>query len=387
MIVKERTLRTLHTLSRMLLGIVFVFSGFVKAIDPIGFSYKIEEYLRVAHIPLLPWLNLPFVASVLLISVEFVLGMYLVLGIRRKFCAVVTLFLVAIFTLISVVLALFHPVADCGCFGDFIVLTDVQTLLKNIVLLILAISFYYHHKMTISFVPVDWHWFFSLYTCVFILFFTLRSLYYLPLMDFRPYNIGTNLREAVFPKNIEEDKIPLDFYVTDTIGMDYTANILLDKRAVFLVICPQLKNANISVTEELNAINDWCIDHDCKMYCLTSSPISDINEWSYNNDIQFPFLLADNTMLKTMIRSNPGLILLDDGVIRNKWSCNNLPKLSGNMVTMGQIEVNANKNGTTLLRILLWYIIPMCFSAFIAHAVDLLKKRSQTRNNKLNVKP
>ena len=206
-------------------------------------------------------------------------------------------------------------------------------------------------------------------------------------MDFRPYNIGTNLREAVFPKNIEEDKIPLDFYVTDTIGMDYTANILLDKRAVFLVICPQLKNANISVTEELNAINDWCIDHDYKMYCLTSSPISDINEWSYNNDIQFPFLLADNTMLKTMIRSNPGLILLDDGVIRNKWSCNNLPKLSGNMVTMGQIEVNANKNSTTLLRILLWYIIPMCFSAFIAHAVDLLKKRSQTRNNKLNVKP
>lgn len=387
MIVKERTLRTLHTLLRMLLGIVFVFSGFVKAIDPIGFSYKIEEYLRVAHIPLLPWLNLPFVASVLLISVEFVLGMYLVLGIRRKFCAIVTLFLVAIFTLISVVLALFHPVADCGCFGDFIVLTDVQTLLKNIVLLILAISFYYHHKMTISFVPVDWHWFFSLYTCVFILFFTLRSLYYLPLMDFRPYNIGTNLREAVFPKNIEEDKIPLDFYVTDTIGMDYTANILLDKRAVFLVICPQLKNANISVTEELNAINDWCIDHDYKMYCLTSSPISDINEWSYNNDIQFPFLLADNTMLKTMIRSNPGLILLDDGVIRNKWSCNNLPKLSGNMVTMGQIEVNANKNSNTLLRILLWYIIPMCFSAFIAHAVDLLKKRSQTRNNKLNVKP
>ncbi len=371
-----------YTAIRMLLGAVFVFSGFVKAIDPLGFSYKIEEYLRAAHFSFPAWIDIPIVASVAIISLEFVLGVYLLLGIRRKFCAILTLLVVVAFTLISLLQAIFHPVADCGCFGDVVVLTDFQTLMKNIVLLMLAFVFYHYHHKTTLLVPVDWHWLLSLYTCVFILLFSLRTLYSLPLIDFRPYRIGTNLREAVFPKHIEDDYVPLDFWVTDSIGNDFTADILLDKRAVFLVVCPRLNEADTSVTESLNAINDWCVDHGYRMFCVTSSPTAEIEKWSDDNDIQYPILEADYTMLRTVIRSNPGLVLLRDGTIRNKWSCNDLPIIHENISSVKQLETTAREKKTMLLHILLWYLVPMAIVILLAHTIDILRKRSIQKKTK-----
>lgn len=371
-----------YTAVRVLLGMVFVFSGFVKAIDPTGFSYKLGEYFRAVHLSFPSWIDVPVVASVAIVSVEFVMGVYLVLGIRRKFCAVATLVIVVAFTLLSLLQAVFHPVADCGCFGDAIVLTDFQTLLKNVVLLALSVVFYYNHRKTVLFVPVGWHWLLSLYTCVFILVFSLRSIYSLPLMDFRPYSIGTNLREAVFPARIEEGHTPLDFWVTDTAGNDCTANILMDKRAVFLVVCPRLDETDTSVTENLNAINDWCVDHGFRMFCLTSSPSAEMEKWGDDNDIQYPILEADCTVLQTVIRSNPGLVLLRDGIIRNKWSCNDLPVIQDSTVSIRQFETTAREKEETLLRILLWYLLPMAVVILLAHAADFLRKRSLQKKTK-----
>jgi triosephosphate isomerase len=370
------------TAVRVLLGVVFVFSSFVKAIDPIGFSYKIGEYLKAAHLSFPSWIDIPVVASVAIISVEFVMGVYLVLGIRRKFCAIVTLFMVVAFTLVSVLQAVFHPVADCGCFGDFLVLTDLQSLLKNVVLLVLAIVFYNNRRKTVLFVPVGWHWLLSLYSCVFILLFSLRSLYGLPLIDFRPYSVGTNLREAVFPEHIEDDYTPLDFFVTDTTGNDCTAKILMDKQAVLLVVCPRLDEADTSLTESLNVINDWCVDRGYSMYCLTSSPSAEMQKWSDDNDIQYPILEADYTMLRTVIRSNPGLVLLHDGIIRNKWSSNDLPQIEDDNMPVEQLETTAKEKEATLLRILLWYLLPMAVVILLAHIVDILRKRSAQKKTK-----
>ena len=365
---KFRTI--LLTLNRLIIGLVFVISGFFKATDPVGFSYKIEEYIRAVNVDLLKLNDIPIFLSISICSIEFILGVYLILGIRRRFCSLITSIIIVFFTAISIWQLCAHPVADCGCFGEFFILTDFQTFAKNIVLLLMAGLFLFSYKQTIAFVPLNWQWLPSLYTCVYIFVLSLRSLYFLPILDVGSYSIDTNLREAVFPKEIDENNVPLDFYITDLNGEDYTTSILNSTTPVFLVISPSLKDANLSVTEDLNTINDWCITRGYKMYCVTSSPLTDIKDWIYYNDIQFPVLLADYTLLKTMIRSNPGLMILRDGIIQNKWSCHNLPKVTEKLNSERQLENKKEKTEVILTSVLFWYFVPMLVLIILAYIVE-----------------
>ena len=195
----DKLLKIVMPIVRLILGCAFILSGFVKAVDPKGFSYKIEEYLHVLNADFPEWLNLPLVASVAICCAEFVLGIYLLLGLRRKFTAVATLVFCVVFAIISVLLVVFHPVHDCGCFGDFITFSNVETLLKKVVLLGLAILLARNPQVAKPLVPEGWQWIVSLCTGIFIFVFCVRSVYYLPLIDFRQYKIGASLREMVFP--------------------------------------------------------------------------------------------------------------------------------------------------------------------------------------------
>ena len=367
---------------RLMLGCTYILSGFVKAVDPKGFSYKIEEYLHAAHISYAEWLNLPLVAAVALSCAEFVLGMYLLLGLRRKFTAVVTLLVTMVFTIISVLLVVYRPVSDCGCFGEWISFTETQTLAKNVVLLALSILLARHPQVAKPLVPEGWQWLVSLYTCVFIFLFSLRAVYYLPLIDFRQYKIGADLREMVFPthEDIKPEEIS-DFMVLDTLGEDQTAELLFSQKPQMLIIAPLLREAAASATEQLAEIGDWCSNNDYEIYCLTASPMEEVRQWCYYNDADFHFLQADHTLLKTMIRSNPGLMLLRDGVIRNKWSCNHLPHVSGiPAVTEPQLEASAGSNGRVLLRILAWYLLPLLLIIFISNLIKRRKKKEMQKH-------
>ncbi|MBP5360712.1 MAG: triose-phosphate isomerase [Bacteroidaceae bacterium] len=396
----DRVLKIVIHVVRLILGCTFILSGFVKAVDPKGFSYKIEEYLQVVNAQFPDWLNLPLVAAVVICCAEFVLGIYLLLGLRRKFTAIATLTVCVVFTIISVLLVIFHPVHDCGCFGEFISLTDAQTLIKNVILLGLAIMLMRNPQVAKPLVPEGWQWFVSLYTCVFIFVFCLRSLYYLPLIDFRQYKVGADLREMVFPthEDIKPEEIS-DFMVLDTLSEDQTAQILFKKEPTMLIIAPLLSEASAGVAERLASISDWCNDKGYDIYCLTASPLKDIRKWCYYNDAEYPFLIADHTLLKTMVRSNPGLMLLRDGVIRNKWSANNLPEVEDASVDEKQLEAAVGNNGKILLKILLWYLLPMLLiimlsniirrktkSAKIPKVIKTLKtpKDSNTSNNSIN---
>lgn len=376
----------LLTLNRLIIGLVFVFSGFAKAADPVGFSYKIEGYLRAAHLGLFTSLQIPTLLSIVICSMEFVLGVYLILGIRRRFSSLMTGIFMVLFTSISVWQFIVHPVANCGCFGDVIVLTDWETFAKNIVLLSLTGLLLFSYKSTIPFVPLKWQWLPSFYTCVFILIIAIRSLYFLPIVDAGSYSVGTNLREKVFPKEIDENSLPLDFYITDIKGNDYTTLILNSHQPIFLVISPSLKDANLSVTEDLNTINDWCEDHGYRMFCVTSSPLADIKEWLYYNDIQFPVLLADFTLLKTMVRSNPGLMLLRDGVIRNKWSCHALPKITENLNTERSLESTKENTENLFASVLFWYFMPMLALIILTYVVEIIRNRNKKDSKSFNVK-
>ena len=373
----DRLLKIVMHVVRLMLGCTFVLSGFVKAVDPKGFSYKIDEYLQVANVSFPDWMSLPLVLAVAISCAEFVLGIYLLLGLRRRFTAVVTLIVCMVFAIISVLLVIFHPVHDCGCFGEFISLTDVQTLLKNVVLLALAILLMRNPQVAKPLVPEGWQWFVSLYTCVFIFVFCLRSVYYLPLIDFRQYKIGANLRDMVFPsrEDIKPKEIS-DFMVLDTLGEDQTAQLLFDDKPTMLIVAPLLSDASQGVTEQLVVIDDWCKDNGYAIYCLTASPLADVREWCYYNDARYPFLIADHTLLKTMIRSNPGLMLLRDGVIRNKWSCNNLPEIEDTSFDEKKLEAEAGGNGKILLKIMMWYLLPMLLMIMLSNLIRGKKKKN-----------
>ncbi|MGN1213261.1 MAG: hypothetical protein ACI4TR_00030, partial [Bacteroidaceae bacterium] len=257
-------------------------------------------------------------------------------------------------------------------------------------LLIFSVSLFLKPRLSVSFVAVGWHWFVSLYTWVYITLLMLGAMYYLPPIDLRPYSISTNLRENVFPtddKILNTDKfVPLDLYITDNGGQDVTADILLYRGQTMLVICPLLREADIAATEQINSIADWCYDNNIKIYCITSSPGKETEEWSKMNDIQYPILFGDLSTLRTIIRSNPGLVFLSDGVVVNKWSCHNLPRVDSHNYTPKQLFADPDNRYTHLLLIIAWYIFPMLLIIFLSYSITALRKFIYKPKKSLDVK-
>lgn len=378
-------LKTIVFVVRTILGATFVFSGFVKAIDPKGLGYKIADYMSAMNLSFAEWLNIPIIAGITIICIEFLLGIYLLLGLRRRFAAIVSLLVMLVFTIISVVLVIWHPVEDCGCFGDFIVLTDTQSLVKNIALLAFALMLNFSPTKAPKLVPIGWQWLIGLYSSLFIIIFTVISSYFLPMIDFRPYKVGANLREMVFPQEANTDDSEdafVDFFVTDTLGQDVTDKILNEKGRVFLAISPSLKDADFSVTEDFNALNDWCQDKGGQFYCLTASSVDEINDWCYYNDAQYQFLQADGTVLKTMIRSNPGLMLIRDGVISNKWSVHNMPEITSENFNESQFENNSRSTVKIMAIIVFWYIVPLIALILLSNITHGIGYIFRTRKKK-----
>ena len=405
---QRRTFQIGYGALRFLMAFALLFSGMMKAIDPRGTAYKLEEYLNYFGLQMFNSEYLLLAGSIILCSVEFLLGIYWFWGIRRRFTSYFTLFLCGVFLLFSIFIAIFHPVSDCGCFGDAIHLTDGQTLVKNIVLLSMAAVLFYYRRYAVSFLPPFWHWLVSLYSIAFIVFFSVWMLHTLPLIDFRPYRIGVNIRQAMeipddavlpeyetsfimqrgnekrtftladYPRAEEgwtfvstEKKLlkdgfrPLisDFCVTDTLQNDVTETLIgIHSGWTFLLISPNFKEAEKVSIDEINALNDYCIDQGYHFYALTASAPEDIRKWQYAFGAEYPILMADKTVLRTMIRSNPGLMLLHDGTVMAKWSAYDLP-------TPGHADIQSwvqdgKKSTQQLLKIVLFYLIPLIFITF-----------------------
>ena len=181
---------------RFILAAAFVFSGFAKAVDPMGTQYKIEDYLTAFH--LINWVPsfFPLVVSVLLSCLEFSIGALLFLGIRRKVATYGAFFLMLFMTPLTLYLAIFNPVSDCGCFGDAITLSNWATFWKNVLLLTASYFTFRYRKVMFRFYTLKTEWMASLYTVCYIFGVSLYCLYYLPIIDFRPYHIGASFAEG-----------------------------------------------------------------------------------------------------------------------------------------------------------------------------------------------
>ena len=355
-------------IARLVLAVVFILSGFVKAVDPRGTQYKIGDYLEAMHLGSLSadWLTLG--ASVLQSAVEFVLGICLLFAIRRRLVSRLTLAIMTVMTLLTLWLALANPISDCGCFGDALVLTNWQTLWKNVALTLLALVLTLWPTDMMRMISQSNQWIVFNYATLFILFIEGWCLYDLPMFDFRPYHVGANISEGMTtPEGAQQPQFettfilekdgerreftaenypdstwtfvdsrtvqtaegyvpPIhDFSILTDEGDDITEEVLAREGYTFLLVSPHLEQASDSEFDRINQLWEYCQEQGYDFGCLTASTPRAISRWQDVTGAEYPFYQADETTLKTIIRSNPGLLLLKEGTIIRKWSHNALP--------------------------------------------------------------
>jgi uncharacterized membrane protein YphA (DoxX/SURF4 family) len=350
---------------RLILGVTFIFSGTVKCIDPAGSAFKIEDYFGAFGLSALNPVA-TFVAFNLA-AVEFMLGLCILMAVYRKLTTISMLICMIFMTLLTLYLAVFNPVHDCGCFGDAIILTNWQTFFKNfLVLLPASVATYIYHKRMTPVYTYKVYWFIVLFAYAFPVWFAWYNYSHLPIEDFRPYKIGANIPELMsFPadapqdeyrfiyekngerkafapeaapagdstwtfveaKQIREGYLPpiTSFELYNNMGDNIAEEILAAENGVFLLIAHKIKKASDKKIDEINYIYDYAREHRLDFFGVTSSAREEINAWINNTGAEYPFLTADDVTLKTIIRSNPGLVLLKSGTVLKKWHYNDIP--------------------------------------------------------------
>ncbi len=352
----------------------FILSGTVKLIDPKGTEYKIQDYLSVLGFADTLFAAVPLLLAVVFSAIEFVMGIYMLFGIQRRLTSVgMTLFL-SVMTPLTLYLAIVNPISDCGCFGDAVKLTNWQTFAKNVVLLASSVLVLRYYRLLKKAMTKRHQWTVSVYTWVFAFVFASINLYYLPVVDFRPYHIGADLKKAltsdvqyVTTFILEKDGVRKEFTLEDYPDSTWTfvtPQLLLDSGYVFLLIAPYLEKADDSMMERLISLHDYCMDNGYQFCCLTSSGEEEIARWVELTGAEYPFCYADAEILKTMVRSNPGLMLLHNGVVENKWANTTIPgeeELTAPVQELPAFHPAISSLKQKTLRIFLWYILPLLF--------------------------
>ena len=393
-------------LGRLIVAVTFIFSGYVKAIDPLGTQYKITDYLQPLGLSgIVPdWMTLT--ASVALSALEFSIGIFLLFAIRRRLTTKISLLFMVVMTLITMWIAIANPVKDCGCFGDAIKLTNFETLGKNIILLAISILLWRFPLQMVRFISKPTQWIVINYTILFSVALSIWSLWSLPLFDFRPYHIGANIEKGmeipegakqpqfettfILEKNGEQKEFTIDNYPDSTWkfidsktiqteegyvppihdfsiediknGEDITQEVLHDKGYSFLLISPNLAMADDSNFGTIDQIYEYAEDHGYRFICLTASTEKEIAKWQNITGAEYPFYTTDATTLKTMIRSNPGLMLLHNGTIIQKWSHNELPAedlLAKPLEKSEYGKLPAKGMTRKILQTVLWFLLPL----------------------------
>ena len=393
-------------LCRVVVALTFIFSGYVKAIDPLGTQYKLNDYLAAVGMQGLVPDYITLSASVAIGGLEFCLGIFILFAVHRRLVSKIVLAFMIVMTPLTLWLAVANPIKDCGCFGDAVVLTNWQTFYKNIVLLAASFAICIRPLMMPRFISRTNQWILVAYTVVFIVFSSTKSLYTLPQFDFRPYRIGTDIKKGmeipagakeskfettfILEKNGQRKEFSLENYPDSTwtfidsktvqteegyvppihdfsiqkqdTGEDITDSVLSHKGYSFVLVSPQLEKADDSNFGEIDQIYEYSQTHGYPFYALTASTDKGIDYWRDITGAEYNFFTTDETTLRTMIRSNPGLFLLKDGVIIGKWSHNSLPTLNDTTPALektayGRMQtVSAARN---VSEIMLWYILPL----------------------------
>ncbi|WP_299712021.1 DoxX family protein [uncultured Tenacibaculum sp.] len=319
-------LKILTHISRVLVGLLFIYSGFVKLVDPVGSKYKFEEYFSADVLNLEFLIPVALAFSILLIITELVLGVMLLVGYKPKFTVWSLFGINLIFLFLTWYSYAYNKVTDCGCFGDAIKLTPKETFYKNIVfmvfivILILGVRFI---KPLISNKIASYATIGAVVISSFIAYYVLQ---HLPIIDFRAYAIGTNIAEGMaFGPNGEDPKIH-DFEIS-TVDGDVLEE-MLGKDKAMLILLTTLEKVNKDGLKSISEVAAKAKQKGYEIYVLTSDIMmadviyedntEKLDAFIKEYNLPYTFGSCDEKAIKTAVRANPGVIIVEKGVITNK---------------------------------------------------------------------
>ena len=386
---------------RIAVGCLFVFSGFIKANDPVGFEIKMDEYFSVfsqgyscdrpGSVPTDPaaepssfWLFFKGFAleiAMLMVIVEMILGLMLLIGYRVKLTLILLMLMTVFFTFLTFYSAYCNKVTDCGCFGDFLHLKPWQSFYKDVVLIAMITPLFFLQKHIKPLLRGKLMLIAMAAGTIASVAFPVYTLNFLPVFDFRAYKVGTNLleamsippgaptgkyetyflytnlntgkqqqftlkdypwqdtltwrRDSMWTVTVEEPYQPPihDFHLNNLDGFEYTEEILGAPGLKFFIVAYDLSATSIRGIRKLEDFTSLCQKENIPVYLLTSSP--DPETFVKENDLKVEILFVDGTQLKTMIRSNPGLVRLNGPEVTGMWHYNSFP-------TFNEAKANSN---------------------------------------------
>lgn len=408
--------------TRYLLAIVLLFSGFVKSIDPVGGGLKMVEYMLALGMPAFrPYAT---IFAVLLSSFEFMIGALLLMGLWRKLTAWLVLVFMSFMTLISLYLALFNPITDCGCFGDAIHLTNWQTFSKNIPLLLASILYCIGYNYIHPLFKNTGAWIMTALALFGILFLNYRSWQYLPIVDFRPFKVGNSLQSLILvPENAPQDEYDYTFiyekggekraFLMDSLpdeswqyverheklikkgyhppvkdfslfseGRDITDQILHNSGPMIWILSPDWQKADRGTAGRINRLYKTASAKGVLVFAISGSDQDNVERWRNATGAAYDNVLLDATTIKTIIRSNPGILFIENGVIKAKVPGRGLPRSNAAMEQFVEHAFSSRHNVTMRAIVALTPLIAWLLAVLLALLIPERNKKNAVIINK-----
>lgn len=361
---RNKSFAVVANVCRLVLALVLVVSGLAKAFDPVGSMYKLQEY-EALFMPGLFSGDMLMALAVLQAAAEFLLGVFLLMGVYRKMTAYLAPAVMLFFTALTAVIYFKGGIEDCGCFGEVFALSNGETLAKNVFLLLLSVIVMLGHRRFVWYISSGSRWMVTLFSLFYIGTVLIMGLVHLPVADFGQYSPGTDLRRltqgtpdeyrVVYMYEHEGDTCELPegecpdslwvcigarselvkegvlpsiegFSVVDWENdNDVTEALLADTGYVCLVAAELVEEAAVNRVDKINDMYDYCLEKGVPFYFTTASDDTEAELWRKRTGAEYPIYWSDAQVIRNMIRSNPGVLLLKDGTIAGKWNVQDLP--------------------------------------------------------------
>lgn len=360
-------MKIIAQISRIIVGILFIISGFIKANDPLGFSYKLKEYFEIFG---MPWLaSAALILAIIICAAEIGLGVALLLGAKMNLTSWLMLLMILFFTWLTFYSWYFNKVTDCGCFGDALHLKPFQSFMKDILFLTLILLFFFKRKEIQPLFGDRASTYLAYAGFIASFSFSVYCYRHLPVIDFRPYAVGKNIKQGMqLPPNAVKDSVVMvftyhkdgkqievsadsikyidstykfidrkdkvvregdhpaihDFSIVSADGTDVTEDVL-GMENVFLLVAYDIHQSDAKVQNKVNDFVALCQKAGVEFIGLSGSSPKDVDAFRHEHNSMFEYYRCDETALKTMIRSNPGLMLLKKGTVKAIWHYNDFP--------------------------------------------------------------
>jgi uncharacterized membrane protein YphA (DoxX/SURF4 family) len=362
-------MKLITQISRILVGVLFIISGLIKANDTIGFSYKLVEYFEIFNMHF--FVDYAVSMAMFICIFEIMVGIALLIGAYTRLNMWLLLLMIVFFTLLTGYSAITNKVTDCGCFGDAIKLKPVESFLKDVLLLVFILIMFIGQKHIKPIVSNKTIVSIALGVSLLVItFFTFNTYMFLPKIDFLPYKVGNDIGQLmtlppdakrdsvvmvfIYEKDgkqfefgvnevgnvddtykfvdridkviVEGDKAPIhDFKLFDVSGQDYTDTLLLQKGFRMILVQTNILKSRTGIEPQIAQLANDCALAGIPFWALTNTTLTDVEPYRHEHQFAFNYYNMDVTPLKSMVRSNPGLLLMKDNVVVKKWSAYGIP--------------------------------------------------------------